>query len=588
MLNYFIIALLLGIVAAVAAFDRESKKLWLKPTIAGSICFVVFGVVNFWLMPTTAFWGYDGIWVELTLSAIFGLLFSALNSDRYGDPVIANIVKMWQAIPLGVCLIALLVRFGSSAEVFRSVAYSELLNVIEVDSAEFDRNVHPIPVEKQINVKQAYAEDLASKRIENMPSLGSRCQFGKADMINLNGEFYVKTAEGKALTLSFDNEKVWVMPLEHRGFWKWWDNKVTDGYCIVSALDPSRIFFVTEVNGKPLALRYLASGCFGDEIERHVRLNGYSGYGLTEYSMELDDSGRPYWVITVYEPTIGFGGEDATGVLVVDMQTGDITEYSIADAPAWVDRIQPDEFLLDQIDDWGQYQDGWINANFAQNGVREATPGMSLVYSEGKSYWYSGIQSAGADKSSSGFMLIDTRTKECKLYPVAGINEQAAKEVIEAQSEWVRQSKFVANDPVLYNIHGTPTYYMTLTGDGIKNAGYAFVSLKSELYFAAAATPQKALKDYLKSLQNGNQFKITDGDKVAEELVKMTVRGIVLESDTYYLLFNEVKGKEFTGTTEAFPEIKWAKTGQKVNVSYTDTEAKVISLNSFDIIDFEI
>ena len=588
MLNYFSIALLLGIIAAVAAFDNESKKLWLKPVIAGAICFIAFGIANFWLMPTTALWGYDGVWIEITLSAIIGLLFSGLKTDHYGDTELQNIFKMWQAIPLGICALALLVRCGSTAEAFHSEAYSELLQPQSVIDSTFAKNVHPIPVEKMISVKQAYAEDLASKRIENMPSLGSRCQFGNADMINLNGSFNVKTAEGKPLTLTFDNEKVWVMPLEHRGFWKWWDNKVTDGYCIVSALDPSRIFFVTEVEGKPLALRYLASGCFGDEIERHVRMSGYSAYGLTEYSMELDDSGRPYWVITVYEPTIGFSGEDAMGVLIVDMQTGDITEYGIADAPAWVDRIQPDEFLLDQIDDWGQYQDGWFNAQFAQNGVREATPGMSLVYSEGKSYWYSGIQSAGADKSSSGFMLIDTRTKECKLYPVAGINEQAAKEVIEAQSEWVRQSKFVANDPVLYNIHGTPTYYMTLTGDGIKNAGYAFVSLKSELQFAAAATPQKALQAYLKTLQNDNQFKITDGDKVSEELLMMTVRGIVCENGTYYLIFNEVKGKEFTGTTEAFSELKWTKTGQKVSVSYTDTEAKVISLNSFDIIDFDI
>jgi hypothetical protein len=304
----------------------------------------------------------------------------------------------------------------------------------------------------------------------------------------------------------------------------------------------------------------------------------------------LDDNGRPYWVITIYEPTIGFGGEDATGVLVVDMQTGDIDEYSIADAPEWIDLIQPDQFIIDQINDWGMYLGGYWNSCWwaAQDGVRQATPGISLVYSEGRSYWYTGIQSSGADKSSSGFMLIDTRTKECKPYNISGINEEAAREVIEAQSEWVRQSKFFANNAILYNIHGVPTYYMTLTGDGIKNAGYAFVSLKSELDFAAAATPQEALRAYLKALQNSNEFTITDGDTMSEEeLIEMTVRDIVYENGTYYVLFTEVKGKEFTGTTDAFPEMKWSKTGQKVMVSYTDTKAQVISLNSYDIVDFE-
>ena len=84
--------------------------------------------------------------------------------------------------------------------------------------------VHPIPVEKMISVKREYAKDLASKRIENIPSLGSRCKFGGGDMINLNGSFAVKTAEGNELTLNFENEKVWVLPLEHSGLLKWRKN----------------------------------------------------------------------------------------------------------------------------------------------------------------------------------------------------------------------------------------------------------------------------------------------------------------------------------------------------------------------------
>ena len=574
-MNYLLFDLLLGVIAGFSAFEKDTKDyIWVG--LSTSIC---FGILNFFAMPTLAFWRFDAVWVEMTLAALIGFLIG-IYEDEF---------KVLNAIPLGLCLVLFVVRVFSTAEMFHSQEYKDLLQPTLVADSTFEKTVHPIPVEKMISVKEKYALDLASKRIENMPSLGSRAEFRDADMINLNGSFAVKTAEGKEETLTFDNEKVWVTPLEHRGFFKWKKNGVTDGYCVISAHDPSRIFFVTEVNGEPLKLRYLPSGCFGDRLERHIRNNGYAGYGLTEYSMELDDQGHPYWVVTIFERTIGFGGEDAIGCLVVDMQTGEMNEYSIDDSPEWVDRIQPDEFLIDQIDDWGQYQDGWLNSVFAQNGVREATPGMSLVYSEGRSFWYSGIQSAGADKSSSGFMLIDTRTKECKLYSVAGINEQAAKDVIEAQSEWVRMSDFKANDPVLYNVHGIPTYYMTVTGDGVKNAGYAFVSLKSELLFAAASTPQKALKEYLQVVQNAdNQFTINDGDEIAAELREMTIRAITLENGTYYILFNEVKGKEFTGTSEAFAELKWAKAGQKVQVSYTETEAKVISLNTFDIMNFEI
>lgn len=571
---YFSFSLLLGGIAAIASLKKNNNII---SVVVGGLTFLLFWLINWLFMPTLNF-GYAGGWIEIAIAVFIGLIASSIINEEL------NIVG---TIMMVLCVIGFMVQACTSSKMFHTEEYKSLLKVEEVSDSVFMNNVHPVPVDKMINVKKEYAEDLASKRIENMASLGSRCQFGKADMINLNGTFSFTTAEGNTVTETFDNEKVWVMPLEHKGFWKWRKNKTTEGYCIVSAHNPGRIFFITKLNGEPLKLRYLMSGCFEDYIERHVRTNGYASCGLNEYSIELDDNGRPYWVITIYEPTIGFGGEEATGVLVVDIQTGDIQEYSIADAPEWVDLIQPDQFLIDQINDWGQYQDGYWNALFAQNGVRQATPGMSLVYSEGKSYWYTGIQSAGADKSSSGFMLINTRTKECKLYNLSGINEEAAKDVIEAQSEWVRQSKFFANNAILYNIHGVPTYYMTLTGDGIKNAGYAFVSLKSELDFAAASTPQEALRAYLKALQNNNEFTISDSDKISEELIEVTVRDITYENGIYYVLFTEVKGKEFTGTTDAFPEMKWSKTGQKVMVSYADTEAKVISLNSYDIVNFE-
>ena len=589
MLNYFLFSVLLGLISAVSSFDAERENRFQRSITTGLAVFIFFGAFNYWATPTLSFWGFSSVWFQMLFACIIGLIAYSCKESNWGETYLdSDGLKYWNISPVATVVLLFVIQIISSMAIFRAQEYSKLLNPTEVNDSVFVNSVHPIPVEKMINVKKTYAEDLASKRIESIPSLGSICQFGDADMININGTFDVKTADGKELTLTFDNEKVWVMVLEHRGFWKWSKNKTTNGYCIVSAHDPSKIYFITEVNGKPLSLKYLRSGYFGTEIERHVRANGYADRGLTDFSVELDDNGIPYWVITLYRPTIGMMGNEASGAIIVDMQSGEIKEYSINDAPQWVDLIQPKEFVYEQINDWGSYQKGWFNAVFAENGLHQATPGMSLVYSDGRSYWYTGIQSKGADESSSGFMLIDTRTKECKKYSISGINEVAAKSVISAQSEWVRMSKLTPNDPVLYNVHGVPTYYMTLTGDGTKNAGYAFVSLKNELHFAAANTPQKALQQYLNVIQNDNLFRIEDGDKIIEETRELTVRMITQENGLYYILFQEVKGKEFTAISEAFPEVKWAKDGQKVNVSFTDTEANVISLNSFDIINFEI
>ena len=80
--------------------------------------------------------------------------------------------------------------------------------------------------------------------------------------------------------------------------------------------------------------------------------------------------------------------------------------------------------------------------------------GASLVYGDdGKSYWYTGITSSGGDESTVGFMLVDSRTKEAKLYMQTGATETAAMTSAEGK---VQEKNYDATFPVMYNIYGTP------------------------------------------------------------------------------------------------------------------------------------
>jgi hypothetical protein len=74
--------------------------------------------------------------------------------------------------------------------------------------------------------------------------------------------------------------------------------------------------------------------------------------GLTDFSFEIDDQGMPCWVVTKYEKRIGFSGNEAVGVVLVNAQTGAIKKHSIATTPKWVDRIQPINFIENQLNDW--------------------------------------------------------------------------------------------------------------------------------------------------------------------------------------------------------------------------------------------
>jgi len=56
-------------------------------------------------------------------------------------------------------------------------------------------------------------------------------------------------------------------------------------------------------------------------------------YGLTDFSFELDDEGRPYYVISKYTKNINFfGGNDIESVIIVDAQTGESKEQLVTEA----------------------------------------------------------------------------------------------------------------------------------------------------------------------------------------------------------------------------------------------------------------
>ena len=100
---------------------------------------------------------------------------------------------------------------------------------------------------------------------------------------------------------------------------------------------------------------------------------------IDDYNFEISPDGRPYWIVSTYVKTIGFSGEDATGVVTLDAQTGQTKHYDIASTPQWIDRIQPDDFVLQQITYWGKYIKGWTNAKINDHDDTERDIADSVV-----------------------------------------------------------------------------------------------------------------------------------------------------------------------------------------------------------------
>ncbi|WP_338793526.1 hypothetical protein [Bernardetia sp. MNP-M8] len=474
-----------------------------------------------------------------------------------------SILKVIMGIGAVAALYAIVWASFVSWSIFRADDYRNLIGEIAIGES-FASEVAPVSTDNIRVVDEQVAQRLGDKVMGEKASLGSQAYLG---------EFHIQKVKDKLY---------WVAPLLHSGFLKWLTNtEGTPGYVMVSATNERDVKLVQEVNGKQVNLKYQTAAFAFDDLHRHVYFNGYMTKGLADFTFEIDDEGNPFWVLTQYEKRVGFLGSDAVGVVVVNAQSGDIQNYSIADAPLWIDRIQPEDFIETQLDDWGEFVHGYFN--FANKDKLTTTPGMSLVYGEdNRSYWYTGLTSVGADEGTVGFVLVDTRTKEAKWYRQTGATEWAAQRSAEGK---VQEKGYYSSFPITYNINGVPTYVMSLKDNSGLIKMMALVSVQDYTIVGAADNLQEALREYKSSLNSvGNSIRPTSESKLNE------IKGRVLRvaedvnggTTFYYLLLNNEPNKLFVASSSVSQELPITQAGDSVTVFYDEAMQSVVDIMSFD------
>jgi hypothetical protein len=355
-------------------------------------------------MPTMSFTYGSGIYLYLLLYFVImgGIKFFAEDGPNAET-------RLWFSVAALCFLPVLFIGIGGTWGAFHAEKYRNLIGNIEVK--EFTANVAPVSPDQMITVDEGIARRIGEKVLGEDPGLGSRCELGDLYMQNVAGHLY------------------WIAPLVHSGFWKWSANDGTPGYVVVNATDERDYRLVKEVNGKPFTIHYQPDAFFGEDLERHIYMSGYNTQGRTDYTFEVDDSWQPYWTVTLYDTRIGFSGEDATGIVVVDPETGKIDGYGLDNAPAWSDRIHPESFIRSQVYDWGDLVKGYINWGGTDK-IHPAEESCVVMGSDGNMYYYLGLQSSGADEGTVGFMMINCRTKASVWIQQAGATEELQRRVL--------------------------------------------------------------------------------------------------------------------------------------------------------------
>lgn len=480
----------------------------------------------------------------------FFLIAGAICVDKNNLLSIPKIAKFNFIIAAILGVFVTVVPFIVSAPILHADEYRNLIGPI-VES-DFTSDINPVSLDDIRLVDKETAMRLGDKKIGEVPGLGS---------ISKLGEFHIQSVDGQLY---------WVAPLVHRDLIKWVTNlEGTTGYIKVSATNPQDVSFVQAIGEEPIKIVYQPDAYLHQDLARHLYTRGFVNVGLTDFTFEIDDAGLPHWVVSLYEHKVGFSGADAIGIATVDASTGEVQSYSIEEAPSWIDRIQPVSFVENQLSDWGLYVNGFLNSRIAEEGVLVPTPGTSLVYGEdGQSYWYTGMTSSGADESTIGFMLVDTRTKESKLYKQPGATEIAAMRSAEGK---VQEKGYTATFPVMYNIFGNPTYVMSLKDKAGLIKMVSFVSVEDFSLLGLGDTKQDALRSYKEALSSqGNSVNISSNADVKETTGTITRFSADVQNGNtyYYFTLDTLPQIAFVVTSSISREVPLTQTGDKVSITY--------------------
>lgn len=470
--------------------------------------------------------------------------------------------KIFSILIAVVLAYVIILPLATSLPMFRSESYRNLIGEVK-DGNDLKNHIAPISLDEIRVVDERLAMLLGEKIIGSQPSLGSQAEIGDFTIQKVNNKLY------------------WVAPLLHTGFLKWINNSEgTPGYVMVSATNERDVKLVQDINGKPLKIKYQPEAFLGSEIKRHVYFSGYATIGLTDFSFEIDDAGNPFWIVTTYKKEIGFGGSDATGTLVVNAQTGEITQYSIDETPLWVDRIQPIHFVEEQLSDWGEYVHGYWN--WSNENKLQTTEGLTLVYGENhKSYWYTGLSSVGKEESTVGFVLVDTRTKETTYYKQSGATEYAAQSSAEGK---VQEKGYHASLPIPYVINNIPTYVMTLKDDGGLVKMFAMVSIKDYTIVGVGNTMRETLmayKNVYNMADNGVDAKSLTPKKNLNSVVTRISNDIKNGNSFYYFMVKD-SPSIFVGSSQLSNELPVTKEGDSIQIHFDLDMEQIITVSDFD------
>ena len=508
--------------------DSQSKRTLPRILISILITLVV-GAIWFYIslpainLHNTSFYGFC-----LILLLVYILVFMiALGTDTGDNGIrlkdyLAFAKKQCRVVLILVVALILLFLAGAliSAPFLRAGAYHDLL---DVETGNFATDVDQLSFDEIPMLDQASASRLGDRKLGELSDMVSQFELS-ADYTQIN----------------YQGRPVRIASLEYGDFFKWFLNRKEGLPAYITVDMGTQEAQVVRTSSLGLGgMRYSPSEYFTRDLDRTLRFS-YPTYMFMSAHLEVDEDGTPWWVCPRQSKTIGlFGGTDIIGAVLLNACTGERAYYDIDDIPTWVDRVYTAELISEQYNYYGYYVHGFINSLIGQKEVTITTEGTNYLALKDDVYMYTGITSVNSDQSNVGFLLSNQRTKETTYYPVAGAIETSAQ----ASAQGVVQDLgYTATFPLLLNIGGQPTYFMSLKDSSELVKMYAMVNVAQYQIVATGTSVAACESDYVAKLQQHDIPVSVDGNldisidqaslsgKIAE------IRTAVLDGDSWYYI----------------------------------------------------
>ncbi len=236
-------------------------------------------------------------------------------------------------------------------------------------------------------------------------------------------------------------------------------------------------------------------------------------------TLELDDTGKPYYTATTLSYAYGWRAPVPDGVIVVDPTNCHIEWYGLDELPAWLDIVWSRDLVEKYADLWATYTNWDECIGFCGQTGKQAVDEVNHVITKVDQAWQITLTSPNADQSAIGLIHFDPLTGTGVFYSYTGpVLTAIDGQVEEASFELLPGKGYLSEECEIHWLLGQYAAYCILVSHDVeatgvsldevtsaisprKHGGYALLPVRYADKTGAVSMSQTTLEDAYNQMQ---------------------------------------------------------------------------------------